>query len=136
MHERRDKFTLDNRLLVGHKHRMHPLAPCRSVPVYRVFLQAWTHNDVDISGLSRQVDLVVFGLGRVCTDGGKRYIMKGARRSIVIVFSLSIVVLSFLPSFLCWRPVIRAAFGFVTHHDVGTLEVQSCSLGWWQGLSC
>ena len=63
--------------------------------------------------------------------------MKGARRSIVIVFSLStVVLLSFLPFFLCRRPVIHAAFAFVTHHDVGALEVQSCSLGWWQGLSC
>lgn len=63
--------------------------------------------------------------------------MKGKRRSVIIAASLVLVaLLFFLPLFLCLQPVLRVTLDSINRRLPGSLEVQSCSLGWWQGIRC
>ncbi len=63
--------------------------------------------------------------------------MKKIRRFAMITASVAIAaVLFFLPTLLCLQPVVRYALVLLNKQLAGSLEVQSCSLGWWQGLSC
>lgn len=48
----------------------------------------------------------------------------------------AILALFFLPALLCVPPVLRTAQRLINNQLPGTFEVQSCSLGWWQGLRC
>lgn len=63
--------------------------------------------------------------------------MKENRRSVIIAASVVIgALLFFLPSFLCLPPLVRSTLGTLNRQLPGSLEVQACSLGWWQGLRC
>ena len=75
----------------------------------------------------------------ICKDEGekKNSIVKGKRRSVIIAASLVIgVLLFFLPSLLCLKPVVRSTLGSINRQLPGSLAVQACSLGWWQGIHC
>ncbi len=75
----------------------------------------------------------------VCKDKGEKIksIVNEKKRSVIIATSLVIgALLFFLPSFLCLQPVVRSALDFINKQLPGSLEVQSCSLGWWQGMHC
>lgn len=111
---------------------------CRSILVHRVFLQVTGHNEVDNKGLSRQVDHVDSAWWFFVDMREKEItIVKGKRRSVIIAASLVLgALLFFLPSLLCLQPVLRSTLGFVSRQLPGSLEVQSCSLGWRQGLRC
>ncbi len=64
--------------------------------------------------------------------------MKNRRRFTLIAASLAIIAvfLFSLPTFLCLEPVFRRTLNLLNSRLPGTLEIQSCSLGWRQGLDC
>jgi hypothetical protein len=63
--------------------------------------------------------------------------VKENRRIVIIAASIVIgALLFFMPSFLCLKPVVRSALDFINKQLPGSLEVQSCSLGWLQGMRC